>query len=353
MTVTTNETMRAAVWHGPGSENFRVEPWPRPTCGVGDVIIRVRRCFFSAMYARAILIGHARLRGPTVLGRMLAGDIVEVGTAIGRELQPGQRVTVNPECPCGGCFYCMRGVTGHCLAPIELEPGGMAEFVRVPAPLVAGIYPLAADVPYAHAAFTETLACVLQGLEVAEIRPADTVVILGAGGVGLCFLQLARLRGANRLLMAIRRERDLDVLFHLGADRVVAGSAEALEQAVAEETEGNGADVVIEAAGTVEAYAQALQLLRCGGTAVGFGGLPPRTQLLLDPNLLHYRSLRLIGSYRYRSHHFRQAMELISTRRIELDPVVTDTVRFDRLTTDAVALQQAPDCRALVVDIDL
>jgi L-iditol 2-dehydrogenase len=346
------KTMQAAVWHGPGRENFRLERWPRPNCGAHDVIIKVSYCFFSAMYARAILVGHPQLRGPTVLGRMLAGEIVEVGAAVDRELRPGMRVTVNPEWPCSGCFYCLRGMPGHCIAPTKLEPGGMAEFVRVPAPLVAGIYPLPADVQLQHAAFSETLACVLQGLEVADIRPADTVVILGAGGVGLCFLQLARLRGASRVFVGIRRKRGLDMLSRLGADHVFTGSVEALRRGVAEETGGHGADVVIEATGAVEMYMQALELLRCGGTAVGFGGLPPGSRFPLDPNLLHYRSLRFIGSYRYRPDHFCRSVELVSSGRINLHPVVTDVVRFDRVTEDALALQQNPECRALVVDID-
>jgi L-iditol 2-dehydrogenase len=343
--------MRAAVWYGPGRENFRIESLPRPTCSAGGAVIRVRRVFFSAMHTRAILVGHARHRGPVVFGRMLAGDLAEVGAGVGDDLAVGTRVTVNPESPCGGCFYCLRGMAGHCVEPVTLEPGGMADFVRVPAALVAGIHRLGDHVSYEEAAFAETLACVLQGLEVAEIRPGDTVLILGSGGVALCFLQLARLAGASRLLISVRHEPAGEVLSGLGADRVMP-SGDRLRQAVLEETRGYGADVVIEAAGTLETYAQALELTRCGGTAVAFGGLPPGSRLPFEPNTVHYRSVRLVGSYRYRPEHFDEAIRLISTRQIDLRPVVTHTIDFDRLTTHAVDVQQAPDCRALVVATD-
>ncbi|MGX2993337.1 zinc-dependent alcohol dehydrogenase [Streptomyces sp. JNUCC 64] len=343
-------TMRAAVWHGPGAENFRPERWPRPSCGPDDVLLRVRCCFFSAMYARAVLVGHPRLTAPVVLGRMLAGDVVAVGARVVDGPRPGQRVTVNPERPCEACFPCLRGVSGHCLAPTGLDPGGFAEFVRVPAPLLPGIFPLPDWLPYHHAAFAETLACVLQGLDHAAVRRGDTVVVLGSGGVGLSFLQLARRQGAARIVAGVRTARDPVPLHRLGAHRVAVQGPE-LAAAVASETEGHGADVVIEASGSPDAYRQLPELLRPGGTGVAFGGMPPGTRVTTDPNALHYRSLRLVGSYRYRPEHFRRAVELIAAGRLDLTPVVTHRLDWDRLTTDAVALQRDPDCRALVVEL--
>ncbi len=341
----------AAVYHGPGRANFRIEPIPQPRCGPDDVLLRVRRCFFSAMHTRAILYGYARQPGPIIFGRMLAGDVIQVGEAVRVPLHLGQRVTVNPERPCGLCFFCKRGVSGHCLEPVELTPGGMAEEVRIPGPLVEGIFPLEDGLSYEHAAYTETLACVMQGLEAARIRTGDTVVVLGAGGVGLCFAQLAQRLGAARVFVASRRAPFVAIPA-LDAHRVIHVDSKSIEDAVREDTSGYGADVVIEAAGSPEAYTKLPRLLRCGGTAVGFGGLPPGTLLQYDPNDLHYRSLRLLGSYRYRPEHFLQALGLIAHREIDLDRIVTNHVAFGRLSADAVDIQQAPDCRALVIDFD-
>ncbi len=342
--------MRAAVWHGPGKDNFRLESIAIPDIKSGDVLLRVRNCFFCAMHARAIVVGHTKHHPPTIFGRMLAGDITAVGSAVSK-IEVGMRVTVNPEQPCGNCFYCLRQNLNHCLNPTQLKPGGMAEFVCIPAALVPGIYELPPSIPYEYGAYTETLACALQGLDLANVKLSDCVVIVGDGGVGLTFLQLVQFRGASHVIFAGKHDDALQEALHLGAQRVVNITQESLMEVVMAETQGYGADVVIEAVGSSQTYEQALTLLRCGGTAVGFGGMPPGTVFQGDPNLIHYRSLKLIGSYRYSPEHFRQAISLICMGKIDLKPIVTHHITFDKLTMHAVDIHQKPDCRGLVIDI--
>ena len=343
--------MRAAVWYGPGKDNFRLESISIPDLNPGDVLLRVRNCFFCAMHARAVVVGHAKHTSPTIFGRMLAGDIMAVGSAVS-EISVGMRVTVNPEQPCGTCFYCLRQHLNHCLYPTQLKPGGMAEFVCIPAALVPGIYELPPSIPYECGAYAETLACALQGLDLANIKSSDCVVIIGDGGVGLTFLQLVQLKGAGNVIFAGKHDDALQEALNLGAKRVVNINQESLIDAVMPATQGYGADVVIEAVGSSQTYEQALTLLRCGGTAVGFGGMPPGTTFQGDPNLIHYRSLKLIGSYRYSPEHFRQAISLICMGKINLQSIITHHVPFDELTTQAVEIHQQPDCRGLVIDIN-
>ncbi|WP_424095206.1 zinc-dependent alcohol dehydrogenase [Moorena producens] len=342
-------TMQAAVWYGPGRENFRLEKIDRPEPSPGEVLIQVQKCFFCAMHARAVLVGHAKHNPPVIFGRMLAGDVVAVGEGV-TKVKPGMRVTVNPEKPCGECFYCQRGALGHCLNPTKLQPGGMAEFVCVPASLASGIVELPSSIPYEFAAFTETLACILQGIDLSNIGLSDCVVVIGDGGVGLSFLQVARLRGATKIILAGKHDDSLEQASALGADLTVNVTRESLKDIVMAKTQGYGADVVIEAVGSGETYEEALTLLRCGGTAVGFGGTPPGTEFRGNPNLIHYRSLKIYGSYRYTPEHFRQAIDLICTKKINLEPIITNTVPFSKLTTEAVDIHNQPDCRALVID---
>jgi len=342
-------TMSAAVWYGPGRENFRLEQVNRPDPGPGEVLIEVHKCFFSAMHIRAILVGHPKHQPPEIFGRMLAGDVVAVGSGVTKVSQ-GMRVTVNPERPCGECFYCQVGELGHCINPTTLKPGGMAEFVCVPATLVGGIFELPSEIAYEEAAYTETLACILQGMDLSNIALSDCVVIVGDGGVGLTFVQLARLRGATKIIVAGKHDDSLQQALVLGSYRTVNVKRESLRDVVMQETQGYGADVVIEAVGSGETYEQSLTLLRCGGTAVGFGGTPPGTTFAGDPNLIHYRSLKIYGSYRYIPDHFRRALDLIATKQIDLRPIITHYVPFSKLTTDAVDIYQQPNCRALVID---
>ncbi len=353
MTERAPELMRAAVWYGPGAENFRLELRPRPRAAPREVILKIACCFFCAMHARAIRQGHAKHSGPKVFGRMFAGTVAEVGEDVDvGTASVGTRVTLNPERPCGGCFYCGVEEPGHCASPVTLESGGMAEYVRVPGALVGSLYRLPPELPYAHAAFAETLACVLRGIERASIRLGDTVVIIGAGGVGLSFLQLALRRGASRVIVADRQARSLCSAISLGARAAVNVDNDSLEEVVRDLTGGHGADIVIEAAGTVATYAQSLGLLRYGGTALGFGGLPPGSSMGLDPNAVHYGSLSLVGTYRYHPVDFRRALELIQSGAIDLAPIVTHSVAFERLPGRCLDLHDDPECRALVIDFE-
>lgn len=340
--------MKAAVWHGPGRENFRLESIDRPEPSEHELLIKVHKCFFAAMHVRAVLVGHAKHQPPEIFGRMLSGEIVGVGSAVSH-WQVGMRVTLNPERPCGVCFYCQRAPIGHCLQPIKLQTGGMAEFICVPAPLVENVFEIPPDVSMVDAAYSETLACILQGLELSSINISDNVVIMGSGGVGLSFVQLARLRGASKIVLS-GRNQSLDAAATLGATRTVHIDEESLEAVVNQETQGHGADVVIEAVGSEETYAQSLKLLRCGGTMVAFGGTPPGTMFDGDPNIIHYRSLKIYGSYRYSPDHFRRAFNLICTGQIDLRPIITHSVPFSNLTTHAVDIYRQADCRALVID---
>ncbi|MEC4985225.1 MAG: zinc-binding dehydrogenase [Oscillatoria sp. PMC 1076.18] len=341
--------MQVAVWYGAGRENFRLETRERPAPKPGEVLIKVKKCFFCAMHARAVLVGHPKHTPPVIFGRMFAGDVVAVGEGVS-EVREGMRVTVNPEKPCGDCFYCQRQEFGHCLSPTKLQSGAMAEYVYIPPALVHGIFELPPAIPYEFAAFTETLACILQGMDLSNIKLSDSVVIIGDGGVGLAFTQLVQLRGATKIIVAGKHDESLAQAANLGATRTVNITKESLEEVVKAETAGYGADVVIEAVGSVETYAESLTLLRCGGTAVGFGGTPPGNTFSADPNLIHYRSLKLYGSYRYAPNHFRQALDLICSQAIDLKPIVTHEVDFANLTTDGVDIHNQENCRALAIN---
>jgi L-iditol 2-dehydrogenase len=343
-------SMAAAVWYGPGRENFRLEELERPEPGPNEVVMRVRACYFGAMHVRAVLRGHPELRPPEVFGRMVAGDVAAVGANVDG-IQEGMRITVNPEAPCGRCFYCANFEPVHCLNLKTLRPGGLAEYVCLSSELVPGIFELPANVGYAEGAYTETLACVIQGILKSETTVGDRVVILGCGGVGLTFVQLAKLRGATKIIVADLFDASLESAHALGATRTVNVERETLADVVREETAGYGADVVIEAVGSGPTYQQAFELLRRGGTMVGFGGSPPGTTFTADPNLIHYRSVNARGSYHYAPDLFRRALDLIASGQIDLDPIITHHLPLARVTSDSVDLYQTPDCKTLVIDI--
>lgn len=339
--------MKAAVWYGPGRENLRLESIATPAVEQpDDVIIRVHSCIWGAMNVRAVLRGHPELKPPTVMGRLLAGVITDVGPGVAG-LERGARVTVDPEITCGVCFFCKNDAPVHCEAPIRLDPGGLAEYVRVHGRLVGNIYPIPPHLSFDEACYTETLACALWGVLKANVTFGDTVVIIGCGGLGLTHIQLVRLRGATQVIAVDILPEALEAASRLGA-RSVDSRNERLDDVVKQLTNGRGADAVIEAVGRRETYEAALSAVRAGGTVVAFGGSPPGTTMTVDPNRIHYRSIDFRGSYHYPPGLFKRALDLIAAAAIDLRPIITHALPLDRIA-EAVDLYSQPDCRLIAI----
>jgi L-iditol 2-dehydrogenase len=341
-------TMRAAVWHGQGRENFRIEQVSRPAVqDPGDIIIRVRSVAYGAMMVRAITRGHPELTPPTVMGRMIGGDVAGAGRAVGH-VAPGMRVTVDPEGPCGACFYCKNGLSINCADKTELDPGGYADYVRVPGRFAANVYPIPEHVSYEHAAYTETLACVAWGILKGGVTFGDTVVVIGCGGVGLTHQQMARLRGAVTVFGVDIVPDAVEAARQSGSIGIDART-EDVQAAVLERTGGRGADVVIEAVGSQPTYETALRLARPGGRVVAFGGSPPRTTMTADPNRIHYAQLEFIGAYHYPPGLFQRSLDLIAAGALDLGQIITHRLPFERIG-EAIDVYTRPDCRLLMIE---
>lgn len=342
-------TMKAVVWRGKGRENLNVEEVEIPPVGPDDVLIKVHAVYFGAMHVRAVLQGHPELHPPVIgfSGRMVAGDIAEVGANV-KHLKPGMRVTVNPEAPCGKCFYCLKDEPVYCLNVAKLT-GGMSQYVHLTRELVPGVYEFPENISYAHAAYTETLACAMYGILKGNVTFGSRVAIIGCGGVGLTMLQLAKLRGATHIIMLDISETALEPLRGQPGVYTINPSKEDAVARVRALTDGFGADTVIEAVGRGETYKLAMDLARRGGWIVGFGGCPPNSEFSCDPNAIHYRSLNIVGSYHYTPELFKQALNLIITGRVDLTPIVTTTLPMSRLA-EAVDLYQQPGVKTLVLE---
>jgi L-iditol 2-dehydrogenase len=337
--------MRVALWAGPG-ERLRIERVPTPEIERDDqVLLRVRAAVFGRALVRATTVGHPKWVAPAVLGSLVAGDVCSVGSAVGT-FRPGMAITVDPHPPCGTCEACAAGVEALCMVRTPLVPGGLSEYVRLGAPLVAAARQIPAGMSYRWAAYTETVACAIEAAS--HCARGDRVLVVGSGPLALLLAQGAQLRGARRVVVVSKHPLRRAIFEALGAvvmdlshERLDAGIRAALEQA--------GADVVFEAVGRAETYMLALGAARLGGTVVAFGGCPPGTLLALDPNLIHYRGLRLIGSYHYAKGKFDEALRLLAAAHVDLTPILTHHIPIDRIS-EAPQIASSPECMALTVD---
>jgi L-iditol 2-dehydrogenase len=318
--------MRVARLYAP--EDLRVEDLPVPAAGPGDLVIRVRTCSTCGTDAKIFRFGHHHISLPRVLGHEVAGEVMEVGSGVGGWSE-GDRVQIIAAIPCGVCHYCRKGQHTVCedLESIGYQyDGGFAEFMRVPAKVLAvdGVNRIPEHVPFEEASLTEPLACVLNGQELAQVGEGDAVVILGAGPIGCLHVRLARARGAKTVVLVDVNQGRLDLAARAEPDAAIDSTKDDPIDAIRKMTDGRGADVVITATGVGQAQEQALEMTAPRGRISLFGGLPKdNSTIRFDSNLVHYGEISVFGAYGSAPRHNREALSLIADGRVRVDDLIT------------------------------
>jgi L-iditol 2-dehydrogenase len=326
--------MLAARFYAPMDVRLEEIEVPRP--GPGEVLVRVGAATTCGTDLKTYRRGHPVLMKnlPSLFGHEAAGTIAKVGTQVAG-WRPGMRVVVANSAPCNRCFYCRRGQHSLC-EDLLLLNGAYADYLLVPARIVEqNLWELPAGVPFTSAALTEPLACALHGVEASNIHPGETVVIIGAGPLGLLLLAAARLKGA-RVIVCGRNQEKLAVARALGADEILdmAQLPEHSDQiaAVRALTENqHGADVVIEAVGVPELWEAAVRMVRRGGLVNFFGGCASGTHISLETQPLHYGEITLKGVFHHTPAYFSTALNLIASGRVPVAQLITDALPLRKL----------------------
>jgi L-iditol 2-dehydrogenase len=333
--------MKVVRFHAPG--DVRTEDAPEPTPGPGDVKIRVRNCSTCGTDVKIFKFGHHHIVPPRVMGHEIAGEVVEVGSAV-EGWQPGDRVQVIAAIPCGQCVECRRGRMTVCPNQESMGyhyDGGFAEYMVVPAKVLAvdGLNRIPENLAYAEASVAEPLACVLNGQNLAHVGAGDDVVVIGSGPIGCLHVRLARARGAARVfLVEINRERLEHAAAIVHPDAAVSADDGDVVEAILKLTDGRGADVIITAAASGKAQEQALAMAARQGRISFFGGLPKDDPIInLDSNLVHYRELTIVGANGSSPAHNREALELIASGAVPVTDLITHRLPLDR-TLDAFGI---------------
>jgi L-iditol 2-dehydrogenase len=323
--------MRAAVHVAPGA--LRVESRPTPAVGPGELLLRVRGCGLCGS-------DLAKLReaptGSAVLGHEVVGEVIAVGVAAGDHV-PGERVVVAHHVPCFACHYCRHGSPSMCrtFKASNLDPGGFAEYVRVPPENVRhATFRVPAHLSDAAAAFTEPLACCVRAVRRARVGPDQVVAVVGVGAMGGLLLQLARRVGADVVAVDPVPERRA-LAERLGA--VVASEPARARATLGERTAGRGADVALLTVGASAVVREALDLVRDGGAVhlfVGEGEGP------LPIGAMYRRELTLTATYSSSPADLAEAFALIVEGRIEVDPLVSHRLPLDDVQEGARLMER-------------
>jgi len=252
--------------------------------------------------------------------------VVEVGSGV-TKFKKGDRVVALNSAPCDACFFCKNGQQNLC-EDLLFNNGAYAEFLKIPARIVEkNMLAVPAEMPFAHAALTEPLACVVRGLEESGAKAGDTMIVIGAGPIGLMFMHAAALAGVH-VIAVVKRDDQIAAAKTFGAEQVVQATDDAIAEARALTPAGRGADIVIEAVATPATWEWAVEMVRKGGVVNFFGGPPSGTKVALDTNRLHYGDITLKASFHHTPATCRTAFALLQSGRFQCAEYLTGRARL-------------------------
>lgn len=327
-----------------GNQTFEVREMDIPHAGPGEVIIKNMVCGVCGTDVHIYYgePGSADVNPPVVLGHEYSGEVVEVGEGVAA-LRPGDHVTVDPNIYCGECVYCRNGKKQLCPSMQAVgvtRDGGFAQYSRVPA---VQAFKLADSVPFEAGAMAEPLACCLHGIDLAGIRPGQTVCVIGGGAIGLIMLQLAKLSGAAKLILSEPNQKRREAAMRLGADLTVDPTDGAARKSM-ECT----ADVVIECVGNNPAVQSAFDFAQKGATIVLFS--VPKVDAEFPVKLfdIYKKELTVKGSFVNPDTHAR-AVELINAGKVDFGPIITHRFGIEEMA-EAIAAQQGSESIKVIVE---
>lgn len=334
--------MRAAVLHG--KQDVRVEEVDIPRLEPGDVLIRTEVALTCGTDLKVYRRGyHARMIVPPALfGHEASGTIEALGEGVSG-WQKGDRVMAANSAPCGDCEFCREGRPSLC-DDLLFWNGAYAQFTRLPARVVAkNLLRVPDGLSFARAAMAEPLACVVRGIEAAELGPGRSVAVIGVGAIGLMFVALARARGCH-VVAAGRRPGRLAKAREMGAVATVSAEAGGLvSQLLPLSPGGRGFHLVVEAAGQAETAEAALRVVRKGGMVNFFAGCPAGTEIRVDAPRVHYEELRLTATFHHTPDSVRSALALIAAGRIDPDRFISAREPLERLPARLAEMTQGSD----------
>lgn len=345
--------MLSAVLHKPN--DLELVTRDIPEVGPGDVLLKIEATTLCGTDIR-ILDGSktAGVRADVTPGHEIAGRIAAVGEGV-KGYEVGQQATVSIVVSCNRCRPCLADREHLCenlaLFGYGID-GGLAEYMLVPADIVAkgNLMTTSTEIPATALALVEPVSCCLNGFDQYNAGPGDSVVILGAGPIGLIHTQLAaRMAGASRIIVANRSAARRATARVCGATHTVDPTQTDLATYVNEVTGGAGADVVVVCFGGLDLANTALEVAGIGGRVNYFAGFPKGSTATMDPNLIHYKELQVTGGSNARRRDVRRAISVLEAGLVDAEPIVSHRFPLSDLLSAYEALQQRAGVKIAVI----
>ena len=338
--------MKVAMYYN--NRDVRLEEIPVPPIGAGELLVRVRA---SGICGTDVMEWYRVKKAPLVLGHEIAGEVVEVGEGVSR-FRAGDRVFVSHHVPCMECRYCLSGHHSVCdtLRQTRFDPGGFAEYIRVPKINVElGTFLLPDGMSFEEGSFIEPVGCVVRAQRFARLQSGQSVLVIGSGISGLLHVQLARAQGALRVIATDINTYRLNAAKDLGAAAVIHGSEDVPYQLKAL-NEGRLADLVVVCAGAQAAIQQALRSVDRGGTLLFFAPAAAGVEIPIPLYEFWRDEVTITTSYAASPQDITEAIEWIRSRRIRVREMITHRLGLAQAGVGFQLVASARDSIKVIID---
>jgi len=339
-------SMHVAVYYS--NRDIRLEERPVPTIGTDELLVKIMA---SSICGSDVLEWYRLKQAPRVLGHEIAGVVVEAGERVAK-FKVGDRVTVTHHVPCNICRYCLSGHQTACdtLHRTNFDPGGFAEFVRVPWINVdRGTFLLPPEISFEEGTFIEPLACVLRAQKVARIRPGQTLLVLGSGVSGILHIKLAAATGAGRIIATDISPYRLEMAKKFGAGFVFNGH-EFSPDILRAVNEGRLAERVIVCAGSLAAAEQAFKCVDRGGIILLFAAPHPDDRLVIPINEFWRNDITLLTSYAADASDLTETIELLRNKRVEVADMITHRLSLSETRLGSSLMEKADESLKIIIE---
>jgi len=340
--------MKAAIYHN--QQDIRLEEMPEPEIGEDEALVEMKAC---GICGSDLMDWYLKNRAPLVLGHEPAGIVIKVGSKV-KGFSVGDRVFVHHHVACLTCHYCIHGDYTSCeqFHKTHIEPGGFAEYFRVPAPnLHIDTLKIPETLSFEEATLIEPVGCCIRAFNKSGIQPDDTVAVIGAGATGIIHTVLSKIFGAAKTIVSDLIDYRLQMAKKFGADVIANPKNEDLEAVVNAETDGMGADLVVVTAPSLEAYKSGLSICRKGGKLCVFAPTSPGKYLQISPKELFFSEIQIIPSYSTSHLETRKALELMKTGRLKVKQLITHRFRLaDAAKAFKTALENRESLKVIVLN---
>ena len=340
--------MKASVCYK--QNDLRTEDLPIPEISDNEVLIKMLACGLCGTDIQKIR-GNT-VNKPTVLGHEVVGKIVKKGKNVSK-FEIGDRVITAIHVPCFTCHYCNKGHYTICeqFRTNNIDPGGFAEFIRIPKLHLNHLtHKVSNNVTDEEATLIEPIACCLHGLKQADIRPNDSVLIMGAGTIGILHAQLAKIKGANKVIVSDMSEFKLQKALKVGCDYAINIKEKNIIDEVNKITDGQGVDVIVIAAGVSSLVADAVNMVRRAGKIIVFSGFDKNKLVTLDVSRFFKDEISIIGTYSVTPYEFPEALDLLEKRKLNTKEMITHVYPLKKLS-EAIDISTNPEQPVLKVII--